>query len=49
MKLANLGWQDALRADAALAKGLNTHAGEVTYKGVADAFGLETRPVASLL
>ena len=49
MKLASLGWKDALRADAALAKGLNTHAGEVTYAGVAEAFGLETRPVASLL
>ena len=49
MKLASLGWQDALRSDPALAKGLNTHAGEVTYAAVAEAFGLENRPVASLL
>jgi alanine dehydrogenase len=49
MKLAQHGWQDALRADPALAKGLNTHAGEVTYAAVAEAFGLENRPVASLL
>jgi alanine dehydrogenase len=49
MKLAQLGWRDALRSDAALAKGLNTHAGEVTYAAVADAFGFENRPVASLL
>jgi alanine dehydrogenase len=49
MKLAEHGWQNALRADPALAKGLNTHAGEVTYAAVAEAFGLENRPVASLL
>ncbi|HET7724952.1 MAG TPA: alanine dehydrogenase [Propionibacteriaceae bacterium] len=49
MKLAELGWKDALRADAALAKGLNTHGGDVTYKAVAEAFGLEHRPVESLL
>jgi len=49
MKLAELGWQGALRADPALAKGLNTHAGEVTYAAVAAAFSLESRPVASLL
>jgi alanine dehydrogenase len=49
MKLAEHGWRDALRADPALAKGLNTHAGEVTYAAVAEAFGLESRPVASLL
>ena len=49
MRLAELGWQGALRADPALAKGLNTHAGEVTYAAVAAAFSLESRPVASLL
>ncbi|MHB1009056.1 MAG: alanine dehydrogenase [Propionibacteriaceae bacterium] len=49
IKLADMGWRDALRADASLAKGLNTHAGEVTYKAVAEAFGLEYRPVESLL
>jgi alanine dehydrogenase len=49
IKLADLGWREALRADASLAKGLNTHAGEVTYKAVAEAFGLEHRPVESLL
>ncbi len=49
LKLADLGWRDALRADAALAKGLNAHAGEVTYAAVAEAFGLANRPVATLL
>jgi len=44
MKLAELGWQDALRADPALAKGLNTHAGEVTYAAVAAAFGHREPP-----
>ncbi|NDB18766.1 MAG: alanine dehydrogenase, partial [Actinobacteria bacterium] len=38
--IANKGWQRALREDESLAKGLNTHAGQVTYQAVADAFEL---------
>ncbi len=36
--LANKGWQQALRDDASLALGLNTHAGAITYGAVAEAF-----------
>ena len=36
--LANKGWQQALRDDAALALGLNTHEGKVTHPAVAHAF-----------
>lgn len=36
--LADKGWQAALAADESLAKGLNTHAGKVTYNGVLHAF-----------
>jgi alanine dehydrogenase len=36
--LADKGWKDALRGDASLALGLNTHAGNVTYPGVQHAF-----------
>ncbi|MGO1737056.1 MAG: alanine dehydrogenase [Leucobacter sp.] len=36
--LADKGWVKALGDDAALAKGLNAHAGTITNKGVADAF-----------
>ena len=39
--LANKGWKQALRDDHALALGLNTHAGKVTYPAVASAFGYE--------
>ena len=39
--LANKGWKQALKDDAALALGLNTHAGKVTYPAVAEAFGYE--------
>ncbi|WP_286689587.1 MULTISPECIES: alanine dehydrogenase [unclassified Aeromicrobium] len=38
--LADHGWREALRADASLAKGLNTHAGSVTNTPVAEAHGL---------
>lgn len=37
-KLANFGLRKALKEDAALAKGLNVHAGEITQKAVAEAF-----------
>ncbi len=36
--LANKGWQRALKDDAALALGLNTHEGKVTHPAVAHAF-----------
>ena len=39
--IANKGWRRALNDDDSLAKGLNTHAGQVTYQAVADAFGLD--------
>jgi alanine dehydrogenase len=40
--IANLGWQQALAADPALALGLNTHAGDLTNAPVAAAHGLES-------
>ncbi|MGW8380328.1 alanine dehydrogenase [Streptomyces sp. ODS28] len=49
VELANRGWQEALRRDAALAKGLNTHDGEVVYGPVAEAHGLQHVELASLL
>jgi alanine dehydrogenase len=47
--IADKGWRDALRADAALARGLNTHAGHITHAGVAAAFGTDSVPVAEIL
>ncbi|MET9340251.1 alanine dehydrogenase [Nonomuraea sp. NPDC003804] len=49
VKLANLGWKEALKADASLAPGLNTHAGQVTNEPVAQALGLPYVPVADVL
>lgn len=48
-KLADLGWRDAMREDPALARGLNTHMGDVTYPGVAQAFDLPSRSVADVI
>jgi alanine dehydrogenase len=49
VQLANLGWRDALRNNAALRPGLNTHEGQITYGAVGEAFGLETVEVDALL
>ncbi|MEU8391982.1 alanine dehydrogenase [Micromonospora sp. NPDC048842] len=49
LELANQGWRDALRNDPALALGLNTHAGQVTYGPVAEAHGMDVLPLADAL
>jgi alanine dehydrogenase len=49
VELANRGWKDALRADHALALGLNTHAGELTNAPVADALGLDSLTLGDVL
>jgi alanine dehydrogenase len=49
VELANRGWRDALRADAALAGGLNTHGGRVTNAPVAAAHGYYSIPVTDIL
>ena len=42
--LADKGWQQACREDEALCKGLNIVNGKVTYKAVAEVFGLDYCP-----
>ncbi|MBB4886672.1 alanine dehydrogenase [Streptomyces netropsis] len=49
VELANRGWQEALSRDAALAKGLNTHGGQVVYGPVAEAHGLPQVELSALL
>jgi alanine dehydrogenase len=41
LTLANKGWKKALAESPALLKGLNVVDGKVTYRGVAEAFGME--------
>ncbi len=48
LKLARLGAPDAIRSDRALAKGVNTWQGRVTYAAVAETFGLEYTPLEQL-
>ncbi|MEU6208009.1 alanine dehydrogenase [Micromonospora musae] len=49
LELANQGWREALRRDPALALGLNTHDGQVTYGPVAEAHGMGVLPLADVL
>ena len=49
VELANRGWRDALRADPALALGLNTFDGRITYGPVAEAHGAEVLPLDEVL
>jgi len=49
VQLANKGWKRALKENHPLALGLNTHAGQITYPAVADAFELAYTRVDDLL
>ena len=49
IELANRGWRDAVRADPALALGVNTHDGHVVYGPVAEAHGMNQVPLAEVL
>ena len=49
VELANKGWKEACRTDHALALGLNTLAGELTYAPVAEAHGLPSLKLDEVL
>jgi alanine dehydrogenase len=49
LQLANKGWKRALKESPALLKGLNVADGQVTYEGVAEAFGMEYREPTQFL
>lgn len=49
LELANRGFPQALLRNPALAKGLNTFDGKVTYEGVASAFNLPFSPVDEVI
>ena len=49
LRIADLGWKAALKANPHLANGLNVHAGKVTYEAVARELGYAYVPVADVL
>jgi alanine dehydrogenase len=49
VELANLGWREALRNDRALALGLNTHGGHITYGPVAEAHHMPAAKLEEVL
>ncbi len=48
-EIANKGWKKAMRENPEIRAGANVVQGKVTYKGVAEAFGLKYQPISSLL
>ncbi len=49
LKLANMGFKKAVLSDPALAKGVNTYKGHVTYQAVAETFKMKHVPLEGLL
>jgi alanine dehydrogenase len=49
VEIANRGWERAMKENREIKAGANVVKGKVTYKAVADAFGLEYAPIDHLL
>lgn len=49
LQIANKGWEKAMKDNPEIRAGANVVGGKVTYKGVADALGLEYTPIDELL
>jgi alanine dehydrogenase len=49
LQIADLGWQGAMRANPEIKRGANVVQGQVTYRGVAETFGLAYTPIEELL
>ncbi len=49
VEIANKGWKRAIRENPEIKLGANVVKGKVTYKAVADAFGLECTPIDALI
>jgi alanine dehydrogenase len=49
LEIAGGGWRDAVRSDGALAEGVNVVEGSVVYAPVAEAHGMPSVPLVSLL
>jgi alanine dehydrogenase len=49
LRIAALGWKEAMRTDPHLANGLNVHGGKVIYEAVAKELGYSYVPVAEVL
>lgn len=45
LRLADMGWRKACKADKGLAEGVNIVDGAITYKAVAEAWGMEYTPL----
>jgi len=49
LRLADMGWRDACRADAGLAEGVNIVDGQITYRAVAEAWDMPYTPLERFL
>lgn len=49
LQIADKGWKQAMQDNPEIARGANVVAGKVTYKGVAEAFGLAFTPIEKLI
>lgn len=49
LRIANMGWKEAAKADKALAKGVNIAQGQVVYQAVAETFNMEYKSLEDII
>lgn len=49
LRIANLGWKEAVKRDPALAKGVNVAEGSITYRQVADVLGMDYKALEDII
>jgi alanine dehydrogenase len=49
LRIADLGWKEAMRTDPHLAQGLSVYAGHVTYPAIAEELGYDVLPLDQAL
>ncbi|MFW5637155.1 MAG: alanine dehydrogenase, partial [Thermodesulfobacteriota bacterium] len=49
LDIANKGWKRAMQENREIRPGANVVQGKVTFKGVAEAFGMDYTPIDELL
>lgn len=48
LKIANKGWQSAIKSDVSLARGVNALEGKLTYRAVSEALNLPYTPLGDV-
>jgi len=49
VEIANKGWKRAMKENEEIAKGANVIQGKITFRAIAEAFGMTSYPVSDVI